>query len=79
MANCSEIKSRLDNAIAARQRLIEGSAISVLMEGGTRVEYRQADLGSLNASIAQLQAEYNVCISDGSRVTPVTRPINFYF
>lgn len=79
MADCSDIKSRLDNAIAARQRLIEGSAISVIMEGGTRVEYRQADLSTLNASIAQLQAEYNVCVADGGKVVAVARPINFWF
>lgn len=79
MADCSGIKSRLDNAIAARQRLIEGSAVTVIMESGTRIEYRQADLGSLTAEIARLTAEYNVCIADGGRVTPVARPLNFFF
>jgi len=82
MPDCSAIQTRLDEAIAARDRLMTGSQVVVIVDAfRTRVEYRAADIASLNAYIQQLQAELNSCLAavSGTPVRPLTKPINFIF
>jgi hypothetical protein len=80
MADCTAIKNRLDSAITARDRLITGSQVVVISDAQrSRVEYRPADLSTLTAHIAQLQAEYNACVNPGQPVQALTRPIKFVF
>lgn len=77
---CEDIKTRLDDAIAARQRLVTGSQVVVIVDAfRSRVEYKPVDLPDLTAEIQRLQAEYNVCLAACGRVTPLTRPLRFIF
>lgn len=80
MADCSALQTRLNNAIAARDRLIGGAqVVTIVDQGRSRVEYKPADLNTLTAEIARLQAEYNACINPGGPVVAVTRPLTFTF
>lgn len=79
MPDCSAIKARLDNAVAARDRLIAGQQIVVIVDAfRSRVEYSKSDLPTLTAEIQRLSAEYQSCISPG-RAVVLTRPIQFIF
>jgi hypothetical protein len=78
MADCAEIKTRLDSARAAYDRLINGGAIRVVQDSdGSRVEYTAANSGKLYAYIALLEAQYAGCVAGTSPVA--TRPLQFFF
>lgn len=80
MADCSAIQTRLNQAIAARDRLIAGSQVVVIVDAfRSRVEYKPADLSTLTAEIQKLQAEYNACVNPPGTVTALTRPVQFIF
>jgi hypothetical protein len=80
MADCSAIKARLDEAIDARARLVNGSQVVVIVDAfRSRVEYKPADLSTLTAEIQRLTAEYNACINPGQPVVALTRPLRFIF
>lgn len=79
---CEDILQQLNDAIAARQRLITGASVAVIVDAfRSRVEYKQSDLPSLTAEVQRLQAEYNSCIAcaNHTRVQPSTRPVRFIF
>lgn len=76
---CEDIKARLDAALAARDRLIAGEAVVVIVDAfRSRVEYRPADIQTLTTQIARLQVEYNACINPG-KPNVLTRPLRFVF
>lgn len=78
MADCTAIKTRLDQLIAARDRLQTGKQIVVIVDAfRSRVEYKPADLNQLYVDIALAQAQYDACVNG----TPValTKPFQFFF
>lgn len=76
---CEELKTRLDNAIAAHDRLVNGESVFVIVDAfRSRVEYTKANLGDLKQAIARLQVEYEKCINPGKRVF-LTKPVQFVF
>lgn len=78
MADCSAIKARLDDALAAYDRLLTGRSVRLVWDSDrSRIEYTQADRGDLYAYIARLQIQYNACV--GAPVVALTKPINFVF
>lgn len=79
MPDCAAIKTRLDNAIAARDRLIAGQQVVVIVDAfRSRVEYSPAQMPVLIAEIQRLTAEYQSCINPGTP-TVLTRPLQFIF
>lgn len=80
MPDCSAIKTRLDNAISARDRLITGQQIVVIVDAfRSRVEYSKSDLPNLTMEIQRLTAEYQACIGPPGTPNVLTRPIQFIF
>jgi hypothetical protein len=78
MADCAAIKTQLDAAQAAYNRLVTGAAARVVMDtDGSRIEYTAANRSSLYAYILTLTAQYNVCIHAPRLVA--SRPVNFIF
>lgn len=78
MADCALIKTKLDAALAALDRLTLGGAVRVIVDSdGSRIEYSTANRPSLVAYVQLLQAQYDACVT-GNRAV-VTRPINFVF
>lgn len=76
---CEDIKARLDNAIAARDRLVNGEQVVIIVDAfRSRVEYKPSDLPHLTAQIGLLRVEYDKCINPGKRHV-LTRPVQFYF
>lgn len=76
--DCAAIKTRLDAAQAAFDRLSLGGAVRVVVDSdGSRVEYTAASRAELYKYIQLLTAQYAACIG-GTRVS-VTRPTNFVF
>ena len=76
---CEALKARLDNAIAAHDRLVNGESVFVIVDAfRSRVEYTKANLSDLKQAIARLQVEYDKCINPGKRIF-LTRPIHFRF
>jgi hypothetical protein len=79
MADCAAIKTRLDQAIAAYDRLQTGKSVLVVVDGfRSRIEYAKADQAQLYAYIQQLQVQYNQCVG-GQPALVITRPLNFVF
>jgi len=78
MADCTALKTRLDQLISARDRLLTGRQIVVVVDANrSRVEYTPANSNSLYAEIAKLQAQYDACI--GGVPTVLTRPFQYFF
>ena len=76
---CEDIKARLDNAIAARDRLATGSQVVVIVDAfRSRVEYRPVDIDKLTAYIQLVTAEYQACLNPCKR-NVLTRPVQFRF
>lgn len=79
MADCAAIKARLDSAIAARDRLVAGAQVVVIVDGArSRVEYTPAQMPMLTVEIQRLTAEYQLCINPG-KPNVLTRPVQFIF
>lgn len=76
--DCTALKTRLDQLIAARDRLLTGKQLVVVVDANrSRVEYTPAKSDELYAEIAKLQAQYNACI--GGTLTVLTRPLQYFF
>ena len=82
---CEDIKQRLDDAIAAKHRLMTGAQVVVIVDAfRSRVEYRAADADKLTEYIQLTQAQYQACINANTNsVCPLpnvlTRPVRFIF
>lgn len=86
LPDCSQIQTRLTNAISARDRLINGEAVVIVVDAfRSRIEYRPADLQKLTVEVARLQVEYAQCINPEldqfgrRRHVHLTRPVQFLF
>lgn len=78
MASCSEIKTRLDEAQAAYDRLVRGELVVLVWDSDrSRVQYTAADRSALFAYIQRLTVEYAKCA--GQPVIALTKPIQFVF
>lgn len=78
MADCAAIKTKLDAAIDAYDRLVSGRSVRVVWDSDrSRIEYTSANLPSLNAYIQRLTVEYAACI--GQPIAAATKPIQFVF
>lgn len=78
MSDCAAIKTKLDAAISALDRLTTGGSVRVFVDSdGSRVEYNAANRQSLVSYIQLLQAQYNSCVN--GRPAVMTRPLNFVF
>lgn len=77
MADCTALKDRLDALNAARDRILTGGAVRVIVDSdGSRVEYTATRLSDLLQEIIRAQAAYDACAG----VTAVlTRPLTFVF
>ena len=77
--SCAEIKTRLDAANRAYDRLVAGEQVVVIVDAQrSRVEYSPAKLSDLTQQIQVLQAQYDACVNPG-KVTALTRPVTFRF
>lgn len=78
MADCAALKTRLDQLIAARDRLLTGKQIAVVVDANrSRVEYTPANSNSLYAEIAKVQAQYDACV--GGTAVALTKPFQYFF
>lgn len=78
MADCTAIKTKLDEAQAAYDRLVSGQSIRVIVDSdGSRIEYNAANRQALYAYIQDLTAQYATCL--GQPVAVALKPIQFVF
>lgn len=78
MADCAAIKAKLDDALAAYDRLVSGQSVRVVWDSDrSRIEYTSANLPSLYAYIQRLTVEYAACL--GKPAVALTKPIQFVF
>lgn len=80
---CEDINQRLQDAIAAKDRLMTGAQVVVIVDAfRSRVEYRPADVDKLTQYIALLQVQYQECLNANSSCPQrnvLTRPTRFIF
>jgi gpW len=77
VADCADLKARLDKLSAARDRLLTGESARVIVDSdGSRVEYTSIRMSDLIAAIAKAQAAYDACTG---ATGIVTRPLQFFF
>lgn len=86
---CEDILQRLNDAIDARQRLMTGAQVVIIVDAfRSRVEYRPADSDKLAQYIGLLQTQYQACLNANNpqldafgRPIPntLTKPTQFIF
>jgi len=78
MPDCTQLKARLDQLTSARDKLLQGKQIVVVVDANrSRIEYKPADVNTLYAQIALAQAEYDACVNGTPKA--ITKPFQFFF
>ncbi len=72
----STLQTWLDEALAAKQKILTQSAAVEVSSPDGLVKFSEADIDKLNAWIQQLQSWIS---SGGMTATPIQRPVRFLF